>query len=150
MPTLETLPETATPQTKTPIKLGEFHGAFAKFQTCAYGELNRAGLPAEVSHKVANDFGSNIGDALRNASDSDIAAKVAKAKSNGQSQIKIGAKGFATTSYAMSLIRVVQVIDGLYSEGLLNSRALDTSSLVKQLGEYVAKSKVWASEQVWE
>ena len=142
---------TETPTVKPTIKLAYFNGAFSKFQSSAYGELVRAGLSKQAAHKVANDFGSNIGDAMKNAdSNKGIATSVGKAKKEGESRIKISGSGMTTTSYAMSLIRVVQTVDGLFEEGLLDTREVAISSLSDNLQHYVANCNRWADEQNWE
>ncbi len=136
-----------------PIKLGEFNGAFGKFQYSAFGDLKRAGFAPEVSHKVAMDYGSNIGDAMKNGDDESFRNKIGKAKDTGESSIKISASGLTLTSRAMSVLRAVQVIEGLHKEGLLASRKVSTDSLGEKplkLQDYVSDCAKWASEQVWE
>ena len=78
-----TLPTSANEQaTNKPvvIRCGDFSGAFSRFQVACYGDLKLAGFSAEVSHKVAFDYGSDIGNAIRNASDDGLASKIGKAK----------------------------------------------------------------------
>jgi len=146
-------PPNETQATKPkPITLGEFNGAFGKFQLSAFGDLKRAGFSAEISHKVALDFGSSIGDAMRNGDDESFRNKVGKAKKDGEASIRISASGMTRTSKAMSLLRVVQTIEGLNKEELLNTRKVDIKTLSEgknSLQEYLAESGKWASEQVW-
>lgn len=153
MKTLDQTPaqtqDSAPVKERKPIRCGDFQGAFGKFQLSAFGELNRAGFPREVSHKVAMDYGSNIGDAMRNGNDESFRNKVGKAKKDGQSSIRISASGMTLTSRAMSLIRVCQVIDGLYEEHLLDTRKIVQDNLSESLTQYVSDSAKWASEQIW-
>ena len=141
-----------TTQTTTqvrPIVLGEFHGAFSRFQTTAYGDLKRAGIASEVSHKVASDFGADIGNAIRNAEDDSLTAKVGKAKKDGEARIRLSGSGITRTKGSMSLIRLVQVTDGLFDETLVSTRKVDTSNLGKSLTAYFNECVEWAKSQTF-
>ena len=138
-----------TKTVKTPIVIGEFHGAFAPFTRSAYFTLKYAGLDAKIAHKIARDFGSDIGNALANAKDGDLAAKVSKAKKDGTSDLKLSAKGSTATSPAMRVIRVCQVIDGLYMEALIASRKVELEVFTPELQDTIVQAGKWASEQVW-
>lgn len=138
---------TTTPETTTSkaIVLGRFNGAFAQFQVSCFFDLKAAGLEAKIAHKCAFDYGSDIGNAIRNADDS-LATKIGKAKKNGDSRISLSGGGMTRTSRTMSLYRVAQQLDGLYSEGLLKSRHLEVDTLSKPLREYLTDCETWVSE----
>ena len=143
-----TLPTSATEQAKpVVIRCGDFSGAFSRFQVACFGDLRLAGFSAEVSHKVAFDYGSDIGNAIRNATDDGLASKIGKAKKDGESRITISGGGTTKTSRAMSLYRLVQQVDSLFREGLINSRKLTTEQLAENLQEYIEDCETWASER---
>jgi hypothetical protein len=161
MTTQATIVPTVSPQAnipaakeQTPIKLGFFPGAFARFQTGAYGDLKRGGLPSEVAHKVASDYGSDIARAMSKG-DAKVATKVAKANKDGTSRLSISGKGETTLTHSMAVVRVAQVIDSLYGEGLIDSRIMPKLSALASedsdsMADYVARCGKWASEQKWE
>ena len=98
-----TLPTSANEQTKpVVIRCGDFSGAFSRFQVACFGDLRLAGFSAEVSHKVAFDYGSDIGNAIRNATDDGLASKIGKAKKDGESRITINGGGTTKTSRLLS------------------------------------------------
>lgn len=138
----------ATVEAPKAIILGRFPGAFGKFQDAAFVDLKACGLKPEIAHKVAQDYGADIGNAMRNGTD--FGTKVSKAKKDGESRINLSGKGETQTSRTMSIIRVCQVIDGLYSkEGLLKSRDVDFESLNKSLREYLSECETWAKAQTF-
>lgn len=138
------------PVERKAIKLGEFHGAFARFQTSCYYDLIAAGLTEQTSHKIAGDYGSDIGNAIRNAADDGLTSKIGKAKKNGDTRISISGGGLTKTSRTMSIYRVAQQLDNLYREGLLASRKLDTETLSKVLREYLDECSEWCAVQTFE
>jgi len=135
----------STPEVKT-IRPGHFAGALSRFQVSAFGDLFRGGFSKQVSHKIATDFGSDLGRLM--ATDSEFSSKISKANKEGESRIKLSGGGKIKSSYAMSIIRTCQVIDGLYVEGLIEDRKVPV--LTEKLSEYVETCKTWASEQNWE
>lgn len=126
---------------------GKFNGMLANFQVSAYGSLKAFGMSKEVAHKIANDYASDLGNAMR--SDDEFAAKVGKAKKNGDSVIKFSGKGGTKMTNAMAAIRVVQVLEGLRKEGLLSKATIKTSDFAEQVGEYITECETWATEQTW-
>jgi hypothetical protein len=136
-----------TPTIKA-IVIGKFPGAFGKFQDAAFVDLKACGMDERIAHKVAQDYGSDIGNAMRNGTD--FGTKVSKAKKDGESRINLSGKGETQTSRTMSIIRVCQVIDGLYSkEGLLKSREVAFDSLNKSLREYLSECEDWTKAQTF-
>jgi len=129
------------------IRCGDFSGAFSRFQVACFGDLRLAGFTPAVSHKVAFDYGSDIGNAIRNATDDGLASKIGKAKKDGESRITISGGGTTKTSRAMSLYRLVQQVDSLFREGLIASRKLTTEQLAENLQEYIEDCETWASER---
>lgn len=139
---------TAAPAVKEakPIKAGEFNGWAKVWQTEAFGDMVRAGLPREVAHKVAGDFGSDLG---RLTSGGEGAVKVGR-PSGGDSLSSVTArlKGKQVTTNSLRLIRAAQQIAALVKEGLLASRKLP--ELSETLAEYVTAQSKWAAGQKWE
>lgn len=128
-----------------PIKAGEFNGWAKVWQTEAFGDMVRAGLAREVAHKVAGDFGSDLG---RLCSSGEGAVKVGKPSGEDSlSSITARLKGKQVTTNSLRLIRAAQQIAALVKEGLLASRKLP--ELSEPLAEYVAACSEWASAQKW-
>ena len=140
--------ETPSVETVKPIILGKFGGAFSNFQISCFWDLKAAKLSAEVAHKIAFDYGSDIGNAFKSG-DAELTSKVAKAKKDGSAKSKIAGGGSTRTSRTMSVYRAVQQIDSLYTEGLLASRELNVDTLTKQLREYIAECEEWAKDKTF-
>lgn len=143
------MPEVQTVQSekvaKPAIRVGQFNGALSRFQVSAYTDLVYANVPKNVAHKIAADFGSDLGKLM--ATDERFAATIGKANKSGESRIKLTGGAKVTTSRAMSTIRVAQQVDALYQEGLLASR--DMPVLSDTLIEYREDCIKWAGEQTW-
>jgi hypothetical protein len=145
--TVESAP--VTPAIETPAKptmeAGRFNGTFKTWQQEAFGDLRRAGLSMEVAHKVAQDFGSDMGRLI--STDASAKAKVGKANGDGLAAFSASLKGKVTTSRSMSTIRVCQQIAALYKEGLLETRI--APPLSKILAEYQTECAEWATGFNW-
>lgn len=127
------------------IIAGRFNGALSAFQKTAYTDLVHAGLSKGAAHKIASDFGSDLGKLM--ATDEKFAAKVGKANTSGNSRITLSGGASVATSRAMSTVRVSQQMDMLFKEGLIAERKLP--QLSETLTEYVNDSEQWAEEQTW-
>jgi hypothetical protein len=135
--------------TQKQIVIGRFNGAFARFQQSCYNDMLLAGFGKEVSHKIASDYASDIGNALRVDGDATLASKIGKAKKDGDSRITISGGGVTKTSRTMSLYRVVQQCDNLYNEGLLATRKVSRDLLSKVLIEYLEVCDAWIEKQTF-
>lgn len=133
-----------TPQTK--IILGKFPGFLGGFQSSAFIDLKAAGFDQETAHKIALDYGADLGNAIRNAGDAGLTSKIAKAKKSGESRITLGGGGATTTSRCMSVIRLCQQQEGLYKEDLVKSRKVDLDTLSTNLREYVDICDLWVEK----
>ena len=146
---------TTTPETTVESKaiiLGKFKGAFGNFQASAFYDLKASGLKETICHKIAFDFGSDLGNAIRNAKDDSLGVKVAKAKQNGDARITLSGGGATKTSRAMSLLRLAQQLDSLYKEKLVKSRHIDVDNVPVgegSLSEYLTECDKWANSQEW-
>lgn len=129
------------------IKVGQFNGALCRFQVSAFGSFRRAGFSPEVSHKMAFDFGSDLGNLM--ATDAELSAKVSKCKKDERSEITLSGKGSVATSKCMSILRVCQVVDGLCSKEKLLAKRL-IPELSENLREYITKCEAWCVEQDWQ
>jgi hypothetical protein len=135
------------------IWCGEFNGAFKNFANACYNDLKFYGLPKEVAHKVASDFMSSLGDAM--SQDSDLSAKVSKAKKEGESRFNLSGKsGYVKQSYAMSIARIAQELDKIRVEKLFCKPVsmeflVKNGFLSKELMAYLEKSEQWAAAQTW-
>jgi len=144
---------TATPEATTPeaaiveIVAGKFTGMLSPFQVTAFGTMVHFGIKREVAHKVATDFGSDLGNAMRNSPD--FAAKVGKAKKSGESAIKFTGKGENLMTNSMATVRVCQTLEGLVKEELLDRASLKTSDFAPGVRDYLTDCEVWAAEQHW-
>jgi hypothetical protein len=141
--------ETQTTPAKTIVAIvaGKFTGMLANFQVAAFGSLRKVGFSKEVAHKIASDYSSDLGNAMR--SNDEFAAKVGKAKKDGDSVIKLSGKGSTLMTNAMGAIRVAQVIESLDKEGLLCSAKLQPGDFAENIGDYIADCEQWATEQTW-
>lgn len=131
---------------KTAILLGSFSGAWARFQTAAYGDLKRMGCPEKLAHKIAMDFGPDIANAVLNSDK--VAAKVGKANKEGLSKIDLKAKGETVLTNTMSIVRVIQQLATMREEGLIESCPAVFGSIewTNHIRAYIAKSEKWVSE----
>ena len=126
------------------IHLGQYKGAFCKLQTSAYGDLVQGGLEKPIAHKVAMDYGSDIGRAC--ATDGTFRTKVNAAK-EGKGRLQFKGSSMVQFTNTMAVIRVAQVIATLADESLVASRELPP--LNKELVEYLTKCAEWCNaEQV--
>lgn len=130
------------------IILGKFGGAFSNFQVSCFHDLKLAGFSAEVAHKVAFDYGSDLGNAFK-AGDASLTSKVKKAKDGGESRITIAGGGSVMTSRTMSLYRVCQVTESLYKEKLVHTREIEQTLLAKTIREYIAECEQWAADKTF-
>jgi hypothetical protein len=145
--TVQTPNAPTTPEVKVVvIRPGQFAGALSRFQVSAFGDLFHGGFSKQVSHKIASDFGSDLGRLM--STDSEFASKIGKANKDGESRIKLSGGGKIKSSYAMSIIRTCQVVDGLYMEGLIESRKVPI--MTEKLADYVKDCETWAAGQTWE
>ena len=135
MTTIET--PAVTPAPKTTLVLGKFKGAFGNFQAAAFTDLKAAGFEPLTAHLIADDYGADIGNAMR-AGD-DFGTKIAKAKKDGDSRISISGRGSVTMSNTMALLRVCQVTSGLVKEKLLKSHKVSRESLSDEVQSYIAR-----------
>ena len=148
--TLKTAPATT-------VIIGKFNGAFSQFQATAFTDLKAAGFAENVAHEIASDYGSDIGNAVRNGDD--FGSKIANAKQDGTARISISGKGNAIMSNTMALLRVCQVQSSLKAEKLVNTHKIDTNTLCDDVQSYI-KAKLalclsreyvakWAVHAAW-
>lgn len=147
MSNINAQPATSNTTAKAKIELGRLTGSFGRFQFSAYGDLKRVGIDAKVAHKVAFDYGADIGNALKNANDDKLKTQVGKASKDGNGSIKLSASGYAAMSPAMKLIRIAQVLFSLKAEELVTDCTLDMSTLSKSIKQYVESCEEWASKR---
>lgn len=153
---METTQTTDTAVTRQAIKPGRFSGMLGALQVAAYGEFKRHGMTSHIAHKVAMDYGSDLGNAMKHK-DSDFNSKVSKANKEGARGFKItGKTPGVTESRAMSLKVITQHLDALFDEGknstrlLVNRPLLEEHNLNETLQEYLSDCEVWANSQTWD
>lgn len=117
--------------------IGRFSGAFSQFQSAAFTDLKAAGLNANIAHCIADDYGADIGNAVRNGDD--FGSKISKAKKDGEARISMSGKGNATMSNTMALLRVCQMTSSLVKEKLLKSHKVDLSKTSDDIQDYIAR-----------
>lgn len=151
---MDNMQTNVTTAPETPVKpvgiiAGKFSGHLAAFQLNCFNECCAGGLSRKVAHKIATDYASDLGRLM--SSNPDVASKVGKAKSDGESSFKVTASttkdNLVKQSDAMSLLRVMQVIGGLVKEKLIVSRKLP--DLCDTLQTYVDEASEWSDKQVW-
>lgn len=138
----------AQAQAKAAIIPGKFNGMLANFQVSAYGTMVMFGIGKGVAHKIASDYASDLGNAMR--SDDEFAAKVSKAKKDGDSVIRFTGKGSTKMTHAMAVIRVAQSLEALRKEKLIERTTLKAEDFTPDIREYVESCEEWAKEQTWE
>src|SRR5438477_12803295 len=106
MPTIETKP--VVEQAKTAIKCGLFSGMLKNFQNVVYRDLNYAGFNRKVSHKIALDYASQLGNAMSN--DETVRHKVSKANKDGVAKLSGAFYGKFTMHNSMAIVRIVQAV----------------------------------------
>ena len=143
-----TIEKTAPTYLVKPIILGKFTGAFGNFQAAAWTDLKLAGFESAIAHKIAQDYGSDLGNAMKNGTD--FASKIGKAKASGESRIAISGKGSTQMSNTMALLRVCEVVAGLWREKLVTSYSIEGLTLKKEVATYIEECATWASEQTYE
>lgn len=138
MPNTNTL---GTSEAIRTVNLGQFSGMLAKIQTSAYGDMVRAGIAKPIAHKVAFDYASDLGNAMK--SDGKFASAVGKAR-EGRSTLKLTAAAKSVTvSRTMSIIRAAQQTADLFDEGLFKTRQLP--ELSENLAEYLTDCEDWTN-----
>lgn len=146
--------ETIVPVTaKKPIILGKFPGAFGNFQAAAFTDLKAAGFDARLAHKIALDYGSDIGNAMRNGTSkgNDFGTKIAKAKQSGDARVTIGGRGDTQMSNTMALLRVVQVTSSLcLNEKLITSYEINRDTLKSEVKIYLKECEETIADWTWE
>ena len=137
--------QTETVKTNKPITLGVFNGAFKVFASNWFTLLKFYGLSKKSAHKTATDAMSALGMAM--SQDSKLSAAVSKANKVGESSFKItGNSGLTKHSYAMSIIRICQLLEKIREEGL-TAKPLKLANveefLTEDLNDYLAECEAW-------
>lgn len=145
---MTTASEVKTEQVKIAVKVGFFSGMLKNFQNVVFRDLKAAGFSAQVSHKIALDYASQLGNAMAN--DETIRHKVSKANKDGIAKLSGAFYGKFIMHNSMAIIRIVQAVSELRVEGLLQSYTVNTDDLVLRLQEYLADCQTWVDEQTWE
>ena len=146
MPTIETK---SVEQVKTAIRCGMFSGALSGFQRVVHRDLCYAGIDDKTAHKVSIDYGSQLGNAMRN--DDNIKTAVGKASKAGIAKMSGAFHDKLIMHNAMAVYRVIQTISDLYQkEKLLKSYAVSIENMSDRLQDYLGECKAWSMEQTWE
>lgn len=133
----------------TAIKPGVFSGVFKNWQVAAFRDLFLGGLSKHVSHKIATDYGSDLGRLMSSEAGKSFKQKIGKlAGDDGERKISVAGAANIKASNAMSVIYVAQTLDKLFSENLLASRTMP--ELATELQDYIESCQEWSGEQTWE
>ena len=138
--------ETATQTEVKSVIAGKFNGSLSRFQLGAFNDLIWCKVDRGTAHKIASDFGSDLGRLM--STDAEFAAKVSKADKNGNSKIALSGGGKVGTTRTMSIVRLSQQMYNLYKEGLISDRELPR--MTSSLTEYFNECEEWAKEQTWQ
>lgn len=143
----EAITESVKPEARE-IRPGEFHGNLGAFGLAAYNDLVGGGMSREVSHVIAGDYLSDLGNAMK--SDAELASRVGKANKSGEARIAIGGKSSKVRmTNAMALVRLAQRLDDLRDE-VLYSRKIDVSLIPNSsIREYFEGATGRASKMVF-
>lgn len=152
-PTSEIVKQSAIVETSKeskPIRVGQFNGILAGFQAVVFRDLKYAGLEDKTAHKVAMDYGSQLGLAMRN--DENIKTEVSKANKHGMAKLSASFYDRLIMHNAMSIYRVVQTIADLKAKETLISgyEVFGVLPLAKRLNDYVKECELWTLTQTWE
>ncbi|SRR6266516_2228103 len=143
------LTEAVKPKETTKIVLGRFSGMLAGFQVVVFRDLKFAGFNAKAAHKIAIDYGSQLGLAMRN--DENIKTAVGKAnKNSGIAKLSASFHDKLILHNAMAIYRIVQSVEALYKENLVTEYSIVGLKLASRLQEYVSECQLWADTQSWE
>lgn len=139
--------ETTTKTGTSGIVIGKFGGAFAGFSRAVFNDLVAAGFDNKVSQLMAMDYGSDLGNAMKE--DSKLASKVSKANADGECRIRLGGTTAKVRMTAvMSLVRIAQTLDSLHKEELY-SRKIDRSLLSETIMHYVERVERTVTTTAW-
>ena len=143
---------TNTVNTVASIQIGRFNGAFKNFAANWFHLVKFYGLDPKVCHKIATDAMSALGVAM--SKDGKLDAAVSKANKNGESSFKISGKsGLTQHSYAMSIVRICQLLEKIREEGLTYKplKLAQVEEFVQPtIMQYVSECEAWAAKQVWD
>lgn len=129
------------------LVVGKFGGAFAGFSRAVFNDLVAAGFDPKASQLMAMDYGSDLGNAMKE--DSKLASKVGKANADGECRIRLGGRTSKVKMTAvLSLVRVAQTLEELKKEALY-SRKIDRSLLPETIADYIARVEKNVSTTVW-
>lgn len=148
---METTQESVQPQTSEvspkamEIVAGHFSGMLGSFQLNAFNTMIACEVSRRIAHKIATDYGSDIGRMMRTSDE--LSSKVAKANKLGESKLSIKGSGKLLTTYSMSFVRVCQQMHELHKEGLIATKELP--ELSKDLRIYAEESEAWTLTQTW-
>lgn len=140
----------STPQVKrNKVILGKFGGAFGSQMQSAFVDCKACGIDDKVSHKIGNDFGSASGKAMAEA---DLKAAISKANDNGESRFNYTGKSeYVRQSPAMTIVRIVRLIDGMKKEKVITDRFFPSTDVLPiMVQEYLTEAQDWADSQDWE
>lgn len=149
--TTTTVPtNTQAPKEVKLLKTGYFSGMLAGFQVVVFRDLKYAGLDEMTAHKVAIDYGSQLGLAMRN--DDNIKTQVSKANKNGQAKLSASFHDRLTMHNALAVYRVVQTIADLHAKERLITgyEVFGVLKLANRLEVYLKECEEWALAQSWE
>lgn len=136
-----------TTTTVADIICGKFSGMLSGFQKVVFRDMKFAGFTPEVSHKIAMDYASQLGNAMRN--DDNVRSKVGKANDSGVARMSGSFYDKLLMHNSMALVRIVQSQADLVKEKLLISYALNMDALSERLSEYVVECEEWTLAQTW-
>jgi len=136
----------------TGIKLGVFGGMLGGFALDLYNTLNVYGMDKRTSHKIAMDYMSELGAAMK--TDIPLRATVGSIK-DGKSGFKAAALKFNKNRelhYCSAIAKVLYTLEGLYEApvSLITARPqISTIAFKANVKEYIAESDEWAKRQNW-
>lgn len=135
---------------KKAIKLGLFPGAFGGFQRAFWHLMLASGIEKITAHKIAVDFGADLGRVMR--ADADVAATVSKANKNNESYLKLSGRSIrVANSPAMEVNRICVLAEALFNEKLVTKRTLPAPEVLQErIRDYIAECDNWAADNVFE
>lgn len=135
----------------TALKLGVFGGLLGNFALDLFHTLNAYGMDKRTSHKIAMDYMSELGAAMK--TDVPLRATVGAIK-DGKSGFKTAAFKFNKTQVrnCSAIAKVIYTFEELHKMGNLLQEArpsIDTIGFSDDIMDYIAESTTWGMKQQW-
>jgi len=153
----ETIPapgvESTPPPTNKPkaVIIGKFTGMLTPFALDLFHTLNVYGFKRELSHKIANDYMSQLGHAMK--TDESLRARIGAIDANGHAGFKAAALKFNKVALhdSSAIAHAAYTLEDLFKAKIVVERAniLKMFTFSESISAYITKSQAWCDAQEW-